>query len=244
MGPPVPATIALSKEFRQSLPPSLVEALDRIGDQIQVEILDPLLCADAKQLAGTFERVFPKFRDYYLSTVLIMWGFLEEDSQRFSALAIRSFQEPEVLIRSHAARWIGREAALGALQGLTTMIRVAKAGLILFDRNTAPAQTDQPRASAWSNSVIACVLALSPVLAALTDLTNERTTSARLGNVAALAHWSRSYAIQAYHLTKELGVLRTARPDMPIGRSDEEDSALAEAGLETYAEVLHQDDQV
>src|SRR5438132_11983253 len=101
VGPPVPAAIALGGELRQSLPPALLEALDKIGDQIAVEILDPLLCAaSVEQLARTFEGVFPKFRDYYLSTVLIMWGFLQEDAQRFSALTIRSFQESEHLIRA------------------------------------------------------------------------------------------------------------------------------------------------
>src|SRR5439155_27184449 len=90
VGPPVPAAAALGRELRQSLPPALVEALDKIGDQIEVEILDPLLCAaSVEQLARTFERVFAKFRDYYVSTVLIMWGFLQEDAQRFSALTIR-----------------------------------------------------------------------------------------------------------------------------------------------------------
>jgi hypothetical protein len=37
----------------------LVEALDTIGGQIEVGILDPLLCAaSVEQLARTFERVF------------------------------------------------------------------------------------------------------------------------------------------------------------------------------------------
>ena len=37
VGPPVPAAAALGKELRQSLPPALVEALDRIGEQIEAE---------------------------------------------------------------------------------------------------------------------------------------------------------------------------------------------------------------
>jgi len=74
-GPPVPAVAALGGERRQSLPTTLVEALDKIGDQIEIEILDPLLCAaSVEQLAGTFERLFNTFRDYYISTVLILWG--------------------------------------------------------------------------------------------------------------------------------------------------------------------------
>src|SRR6266436_320603 len=89
LGLPVPATAALGRELRENLPPALVEALDKIRDQIEVEILQPLLCAaSVEQLARSFERMFPTFRDYYVSTVLIMWGCLQEDPQRFSALTI------------------------------------------------------------------------------------------------------------------------------------------------------------
>src|SRR5229473_255165 len=135
VGPPVPAAAALGRELRQSLPPALIEALDKIGDQIAVEILDPLLCASSvEQLARTFERVFPRFRDYYISTVLIMWGFLQEDSQRFSAITIRSFQESERLIGERGPHWIGQDASLNALHGLATIIRIARVATKLIDR--------------------------------------------------------------------------------------------------------------
>ena len=74
MGPPVPST-ALGGELRQSLPATLVEALDKISDQIAAEIFDPLLCAaTVEESARTFERMFPRFRDYYVSTLLIQIG--------------------------------------------------------------------------------------------------------------------------------------------------------------------------
>src|SRR5260370_11565823 len=155
VGPPVPAAAALGRELRQSLPPGLVEALDKIGDQIEVEILDPLLCAaSVEQLASTFERVFPKFRDYYLSTVFIMWGFLQEDAQRFSALTIRSFQESEHLIRARGPDWIGQDASLNALHGLATIIRIAKVATSLFDHErSAELRVNECRAEPWANSI-------------------------------------------------------------------------------------------
>lgn len=244
-GPPVPAAAALGRELRQSLPPALVEALDKIGDQIAVEILDPLLCAaSVEQLAKTFERLFPKFRDYYFSTVLIMWGFLQEDAQRFSALTIRSFQESEHLIRANGPHRIGQDASLNALHGLATIIRVAKVATRLFDQErSVELRVNESHAEPWANSIIAYAMAFSPVLASLTALANGRTTSRRLENVAALAHWSKSYAVQAYHFTKLIGLLKTAAPDGQVGPSEEEDLVLAEAGLDSYAEVLRQDDQ-
>lgn len=245
VGPPVPAVAALGRELRQSLPPGLVEALDKIGDQVEIEILDPLLSAGSvEQLARTFERVFPTFRDYNISTVLILWGFLREDAQRFSALTIRGFQESEHLIRATGPRWIGQDASLNALSGLATVIRVAKGvtRLVDWDRSVA-LHANESSVSPWANSITPYMMALSSVLTALTALKNGRTTSARLENVASLAHWSRNYAAQAYHLAKALGLLKTSRPVAPVGRSDEEDAVLAGAGLDDYAAALAQDDQ-
>jgi len=245
LGPPVPATAALGRELRQSLPPALVEALDRIGVQIEAEILDPLLCAATiEQLAKTFERVFPKFRDYYISTVLIMWGFLQEDPERFSALTIRSFQESQDLIRARGPRWIGHDASLNALHGLATVIRIAKAATRLFAQETSvELRADESNVAPWANSIIAYAMAFSSVLAPLTALASERSTSAKLDNIAALANWSRSYAVRAYHFTKALGLLKAAWPAAPVGIDEEEDVLLAEAGLDSYAKALAQDDQ-
>jgi hypothetical protein len=242
---PVPAVAALGRELRQSLPPALVGALEKIGDQIEVEILDSLLCAaSVEQLARTFERLFPKFRDYYVSTVLIMWGFLQEDPQRFSALTIRSFQQSEDLIRASGPQWIGQDASLNALQGLATIIRIAKVTTRLFDREkSAELRADESIAEPWANSIIAYAMAFSSVLASLTALANGRTASGRLENVATLAHWSKSYAVRAYHFTKVIGLLKSTPPNGPVSLSDEEDLVLAEAGLDSYAELLRQDDQ-
>jgi hypothetical protein len=132
-----------------------VDALDRIGDQIKLEILDPLLgAASIDQLAQVFERVFPKFRDYYVSTILIVLGWLQEDSQRFSALTIRSFQRSKRLIRSHGPRWIGQDASLNALHGLATMSRVAKATTAFIGKQVDLAPYDL-NVETWANTLVA-----------------------------------------------------------------------------------------
>jgi hypothetical protein len=205
-----------------------------------------ILCfsGSVEQLAGAFERMFSQFRDYYASTVLILWGFLREDPQRFSALTVRSFQESEHLVRAHGPQWIGQEASLNALQALATVTRIAKAATLLFDKESAAhLNLNESDAGAWANAIVAYVMAFSAVLASLTALASGRTTEAKLENVAALAHWSKRFAVQAYHSTKAIGLLKTVRPGAPIGRSEEEDLILAEAGLDSYAEALPQDDQ-
>jgi hypothetical protein len=245
VGPPVPATAALGRELRRSLPPTLVEALDKIGEQIEAEILDPLLgAASIEQLIRTFEQTFPRFRDYYVSTILIIWGCLQEDPQRFSALTIRSFQESEHFIRSRGPHWIGEDASLNALHGLSTIIRVAKAATRLFDKDRpADLQTNESNAEPWANSLIAYAMAFSSVLASLSALESGRASSAKLENLVALAHWSRNYAVRAYHLTKSIGLLKNTRHGTVADASEEEDLVLAEAGLDDYAETLTRDDQ-
>ena len=245
VGPPVPAVAALGRELRQSLPPSLIDALDKIGDQVEIEILDPLLCAaSVEEMARRFERIFPTFRDYYISAGLILWGFLREDAERFSALTIRGFRESEHLIRASGPHWIGRDASLNALSGLATVIRVAK-GLkrIASLDESAAIHASESGAEPWANSIIAFMMAFSSVLAALTALENGRTTSARLENVASLARWSRNYAAQSYQFAKALGLLTTSRPVAPVGQGDEEDADLAAAGLDDYAARLAQEDR-
>lgn len=245
VGQLVPAATAPGNELRRILPPALVVALDRIGDQIGEEIFDPLLhAASVEELARSFERVFPKFRDYYASTIFIIWGWLQEDPQRFSALTVGSFRESERLIRSHGPRWIGRDASLNALHGLATIIRIAKAAGVLLDKQRpADLPSNESVAEASANALVAYVMAFSAVVASLTALAGGRTPTARLENVAALAHWSKSYAVNAYHLAKTSGLLKTVRPGRPVGRSEEEDLVLADAGLDSYAEGLAQDDR-
>jgi len=242
---PAPAVAALGRELRQSLPPALVHALDAVGDQIEAEIIKPLLCAaSVEQLARTFERSFPKFRDYYVSTVLIMWGSLQEDPLRFSALTVRSFQQSEDLIRASGPQWIGQDASLNALQGLAAMIRVAKAATRLFDRErSAEFRADESSLEPWANSIIGYALAFSSVVTCLTALANGRTASGRLENVAALADWSKSYAGRAYHFAKVLGLLKSTPPEVPAGPSEDEDLVLADAGLDSYVDMLRQDDR-
>jgi hypothetical protein len=158
VGPPVPAS-ALGRELRQSLPPALIEALDRVSDQIAVEIFEPLLCAASlERAARTFEQVFPKFRDYYASTLLILWGFLQEDPQRFSALTIRSFEESENLLRASGPHWIGQDATLNALHAVATITRVAKAAIRVFDRKAASdIQAGASAREPWGNSIVGFV---------------------------------------------------------------------------------------
>jgi hypothetical protein len=245
VGPAFPTAAALGKDVRATLPPALVEALDRIGDQIEAEIVAPLLsAASEEQLARTFEQVFASFRDYYISTILIMWGCLQEDPKRFAVLTVRSFQDAQNLVRERGPQWIGEDASLNALEGLATIMRIAKAATKLFTSgSSADLQPNKSDPEQWTNSIIAYAMAFSCVLSSLTALTGGRINSVRSENVVALAHWSRSYAVQAYHFTKAMGLLRTASSTAPLTENDDEDLVLAEAGFDSYAQSLNHDDE-
>jgi len=87
-------------------------------------------------------------------------------------------------------------------------------------------------------------MAFSAVAACLATLADGRLPSAKPENAAVLAQWSKSYATKAYHLAKTAGLLKARRPSAPVGRSDDEDFMLADAGLNSYCEGLAQDDRI
>lgn len=86
-------------------------------------------------------------------------------------------------------------------------------------------------------------MAFSSVLVSLTALASSRNTPGKLEYIAALAHWSKNYAVQAYHFTKLIGLLGTTPSNDRLGPNEAEDLVLAEEGLDSYAEMLRQDDQ-
>jgi len=90
---------------------------------------------------------------------------------------------------------------------------------------------------------MAYAMTFSPVLLALSALSNGHAMPGRLENVAVLAEWSKSYLAQAFHLTKVIGLLKTTPPSGPIGPREDEDLLLAEGGLDSYAEALPEDDR-
>jgi len=259
IGPAVPATTTLGSEVRSSLPTGLVEALDRVGDQIKIDVLDPLLgSADLQELTGTFARLFAKFRDYYVSTVLILWANLEGDPQRFSALTLGTFRVSQNLISQHGPKWIGEDGTSSALQGLATTIRIAKAStnLVVTPQTTASIQPSQEIAEHWATSLIAFSMAFSGVLSSLSALASGKATTARLENIVTLAHWSRTYAARAYHSAKVMGLLRAPGPppfraaqrqgegmvELPLTETTDEDVALAEAGLADYHRLIREEE--
>jgi len=130
------------------------------------------------------------------------------------------------------------------LHGLGAIIRVAKAATRLFEHGKSAGNgASESHAGQLANSIVAYAMALASVLSSLTALSTGRATSAKLQNVAALAHWSKSYAVQANHLAKAAGLLKTSPSRGAADRSDEEDLVLAEAGLDNYVEALRQDDR-
>ena len=134
---------------------------------------------------------------------------------------------------------------MNALQGLTTITRVAKAATRFFDpEQSAALQADVSGAEQWANSIVGFAMAFSAVLAALTALSSGRKTSTRLENAATLAHWSKQYAVRAYHLTKGMGVFKPAKAaHMAISPDDPEDTMLAESGFDDFAQMLAKEDR-
>jgi hypothetical protein len=219
--------------------------LDKISDQIGIEVLDRFLCAGSeKELTETIERVFPKFKGLYVLSILILQGSLREDARQFSDLTIRCFRESEDLIRAGGPQWLGQPATLNALQGLFTVAGIVKAAIrhwqdgSLVGIGKEPLQLEQ-----WANSLSSYWMTFLAVQSSLTLLMSGRPTSAKLDNVVALANRSNRYALRAYHLSKVFGLLKPTPARGPIDCGDEEDIILANTGLQSYVEALNRYDE-
>ncbi len=243
VGPFMPPTTRLREEVRQALSPGLLGVLDGLAAQIQTQTLDPLLFAGSREeLAKTFQRAYPKFRDQYLSMTLALWAAVEEDPQRFSAVVIPAFEESRDILRGRGRRYLGQDATLAALMGLDTIMRVSRATTKLLEQEKIEAvQLDEKSAQEWATWIIAYFMAASGVLSSLA--VGEQLRGKR-ENVGQLAYWSKDYAVKVYHITKEIGLLQTPPHSGLLHQaSDEEDFLLAEAGLDDYREFLLKDEK-
>jgi hypothetical protein len=243
-GPAVSGAAALGEELRTKLPLSLIRDLDKVSEQIRVEIIGPLLCAGSdEELAGTFERTLPKFAECYVRIFQVLQESLQEDALQFSDLTMRSFRESERLIRSSGPQWIGQPATLNALLGLSTVGGIAKAAIRLGQQgNLVGIGKDPSSREQWVKSLISYWMSYFAVHAALTLLANGDTTP-RLDNVVTLANRSSRCALDAYHLSKVIGLLKPPVFHGPVDQGDDEDIVLANTGMESYLEMLRQDDQ-
>src|SRR5258708_4442747 len=169
LGPAVPSSTTLGAEIRGTLPPALLSALDSVGTQIQIEILDPLLSAPTQeQLTETFERVLPKFANYYESTIRILWGYFEQDPQRVAALTVRAYGGSEQFLREHGSQWLGHETMLSTLRGIATITKIAKASANFLETQVQ-AQASEAAVD-WLRALIGYLMAFSSVGYALNQL--------------------------------------------------------------------------
>lgn len=228
VGIPFPSTDVRDR-LRRTVPPPVLQALVGLGDQLENQVLAPLLSADTPgELATVFQRLHPTFARYYVAIGLRMVAALGEDVQRFRVLLAAGSEEAERMILSHGPDRIGRDATLAALFGIRTMVRVSRAA----SRIPMPEQIT----GEWVATVMAQMLASFAVFFALTQPT---LVGRKAQNAMLLAHWSRHYAVRVYDLSKRLGLLTAPpAPGLLPKAGDAEDLLLANAGLEDYARLL------
>lgn len=235
----IPLTSTISEELHQVLPVATIEVVDRLWAQIRTQILDPLLYAGSvEEAARTFERLYPKFWDYYLSSILTVWAALEEDPQRLSSLTIPAFEASQHILRERGPRWLGQETTLTALFGLHTITRVSRVATRFLEQEKVQLTVllDEDLAREWATWIIAYGMAASGVLC---SLTSGKRLRGRRDNITQLAYWSKGYAVKVYDLAKHIGLLQILPPPGPSQEaSDEEDLLLAEVGLDDYRQLL------
>jgi hypothetical protein len=226
---------AVDDPLKKLLPAPVIAALEVNSEQMQLLVIEPLLVSEPAELGARFSEVFGRFVELYLSGALLVVATLGADLGRFASIAPRSFGTCENLIRRHMDSWLGRDAGLAVLRGLTTVQRVV-AGTFrtIADEKLRPLPEDASLLE-LGNWTIAYFQALGAVLWVL----NGRISiPIRRENVVQLAYWSANYASGCYAMARAKGLLRPADSRGPLPVADLEDVELADAGLNDYAEML------
>jgi len=226
---------AVDDPLKELLPAAVISALEVTSEQIQLLVIEPLLVSDPDDLGQRFSEVFGRFAEFYLSGALLAGATLGADFGRFASIAPRSFETCEDLVRNQMHSWLGRDAGLAVLRGLTTVQRVVIGTLRTMTDQKSRALLEDAGLVELANRTIAYFQALGAVVWAL----NGRISiPIRRENVIQLAYWSANYASDCYAIARAKGLLRPANSLGPLPAADPEDVELADAGLNDYAEML------
>ena len=226
---------AVDDPLKKLLPAPVISALEVNSEQMQLLVIEPLLVSDPADLVQRFSEVFGRFVELYLSGTLLVVATLGADFGRFASIAPRSFETCEALIRSQMHSWLGSDAGLAVLRGLTTVQRVVIGTFRTMADGKSRALPEDATLVELANRTIAYFQALAAVLWVL----NGRISiPIRRENVIQLAYWSADYASGCYSIARAKGLLRTANSRGPLPVADPEDLELADAGLNDYAEML------
>jgi hypothetical protein len=226
---------ALDDPLKKLLPARVIAALEVNSEQMQLLVIEPLLVSDPAELGARFSEVFGRFVDLYLSGTLLVVATVGADLGRFGSITSRSFETCEYLIRRHMDSWLGRDAGLAVLRGLTTVARVVAGTLrTVADEKLRPLLED-----ANLVELRKCMIAYFQALGAVLWVLNGRISIPIRGeNVVQLAHWSADYASSCYAMARAKGLLRPTSNRNPVPEADPEDVELADAGLNEYASTL------
>lgn len=235
---PLSPTAIEREALRRLLPPAELQVLEALTGQIEGRVLDPLLYgASAQELVPTFERLYPQFINYYHSATLVLAGALEGDPQRLSALASLGSAEAKRTLIELGPEKIGREPTNAALVGLETMVRVARRALQgLGQVDLAAADL----AAQWVSTALAYMLSIGAVTH---FLSRDEQLRGGATNAVWLSYWSKEYAVSVYDISKRVGMLKATPLTGPLPKaSDEQDILFAEAGAESYLELLAEEE--
>lgn len=228
---PGPTLVA---DLRNSLPASTVDALDALVDQIEKEVIDPLLCTETvEEMRHAFQERFSTFQSSYIGLTLVLWAALGEDRDRFIELTERGFDELRAGLVERGTPLLGEDAAAAAALALDGVARIARAAVRLLNQTDQEISPPEKVLREWTASIIASVMTLFAVHSAVTRGDQLR---GRHENVVLLARWAVGYATKAFDASKRLGLLRPASAPGPIpDESDDDEILLANAGLDEFA---------
>lgn len=241
--PPIPDRAAPPLEVYASpdalLSPGTSNVIAGLRDQMDREAVLPLLLARLPEdVARTFALVYPRFEIYYGSATLALAAEPKVRDQ-LGRLARLGFYGVMQTLRERAPQRIGGEATRALLLGVHDVSRFlgAAAHAVATGEPVRPSRLVADLLSRLTSAYMLTLLAVTRAIDGSLDI----SPAPPVENLRLLAAWSRAYALQAYTVAREAGVLRSA-PKPPGEWPAKEDVDLAERGLDDYRGVIAEHD--
>jgi hypothetical protein len=253
VGLPFPSSLLPSTGVIRDLPDEVANAVQALNAQIAAQFVDPLLSASSvEELAGLLQKSFTRFWGTQLSLTGIVMTWLGRDAQRLSNFTWLAFQEAEAIVRERGYRWIGVDGTAVTLAGLSTMKRISLRAASewfalevasersVFQKRDLTNELSEGAVRQWQHFIVAYTMVTWGVLRSL-EVVPPR---GRQENAVALAFWGRGFAVEAFHLAKEVGLLVPPVTERPVVLGDaNEEERLAAAGLDHYASGLAREEK-
>ncbi len=209
------------------MPGPAMKSIEAIAEQIESEVLAQLLRVPTLEgLSKVFTSILPRFSSLQHSIWHIMWSHISDVSE-LSQISMLGLSELKEEIEKSGPEALGKEASNDLITGMAAVSIIYRA-----TEKRPEIEIDDSALAELQGWFIAYVLTVLSVLHYLQEGESRRQ------NAKVLAQWSRYYAVGAYRVAKESGMLQVPSVTGDIPEPDDEDMMFSEASVKDMARYL------